>query len=176
MQVLPGWLATVSLTLLLTLITFKTFAKGRSIYRLEQEKIKHKARLQSQGSSHLLLDVEEEGPGFEGLAAAGDSVALDSVYGSRQRSAFLSPEGPLALPPDSAGSSAPSAAEGGGLAAAEDPDLEAANGGTNGGTNGGGGPPTLTSVHRSSSHPVPIGGSRSGSADDLRLPLLSPIE
>lgn len=84
LQILPGWLTTVSLSVLLSLITAKTFFKGREIQAKEAAAMAAAAPLDASD------EIAERGLGA-GVAAAGE---------------LASPTGPLALRPSSAASSA----------------------------------------------------------------------
>lgn len=145
----------MSLSVLLALISYKTFNKGREIHARERDSLHHSLQRLSVVNS---ADYTFDAPATESLSSS------EGEEGRPRGGRTPSPVGPLGLRPDSAASS-------GGSTAAEGPgaqprlDLEAAEPAA---------PPSPTSERRPASHPLPIG--EASAADELTLPLLSPIE
>mgnify|MGYP001810859127 CR=1 FL=1 len=154
LQLLPGWLTTVTLSALLSFITYKMGRKAAEIWR------KERAALQR------LYEPLGQGPGDEwetGLRAPLLDVA---AAGDGMRHGTPSPVGPLTLRPDSAGSSSDG---GGGALLAEQAGAAAATAAAAIEAAAGDGEGELASY---GSAPLPI-GPRPGSGV---LPLLTPVE
>lgn len=163
-QVLPGWLTTVSLALLLVLITAKTAAKAADLWSKEQ-------RLADAGLRHLAAVDAEGGDMLTSMhtplltsllnAEGGTSGSEVSPPPSPPPRLAFSPPAAHGLRPGSAGSAASSSKTGGGSSGGAPADEE-----TGQAAGSGKGLPA-----RPSSQPLPI-GSHHGSA---ALLLLTPV-